>query len=192
MVRHDTFTISRHLDVPPDEVFTAFADTEVRRRWFRLPGSGASSEHDFRVGGGETARSTFTGLDTAPELLEYRSRYIDIANAHRIIYGYEAVVDGVLRWTSLVTVGLAAEADGTRLDWTEQVTFVRYTGDGGVDLAHLRGASVLRLNGLDAALQPEHPRQQLRRTRVSDGAIDSLGTTFPAVSNRRNDKKDHA
>jgi uncharacterized protein YndB with AHSA1/START domain len=153
MVRHDTFTISRHLDVPQGEVFTAFANAAIRRRWFQLPGSGASYEHDFRVGGGETARSTFTGLDTAPERLEYRSRYIDITGTQRIVYGYEAVVDGELRWTSLVTVRLDAETDGTCLEWTEQVTFLRYTGDGSVDLAHLRGASALRLNGLDAALQ---------------------------------------
>ncbi|MFD2768008.1 SRPBCC domain-containing protein [Micromonospora eburnea] len=158
MVRHDTFTISRHLDVPPEKVFTAFADTAMRRRWFRLPGSGAVYEHDFRVGGGETARSTYTGLDTAPERLEYRSRYIDIAGTHRIVYGYEAIVDGELRWTSLVTVRLETETDGTRLEWNEQVTFLRYEGDGSVDLAHLRGASVLRLNGLDAVLQPTTPR----------------------------------
>lgn len=162
MVRHDTFTITRHLDVPPGEVFMTFADTAIRRRWFRLPGSGASYEHDFRVGGGETARSTFTGMDTEPERLEYRSRYIDIANAHRIVYGYEAVVDGDLRWTSLVTVQLDAETNGTHLDWTEQVTFLRYEGDGSADLAHLRGASVLRLNGLEAALQTGRLRQQRR------------------------------
>ncbi|MBQ1017076.1 SRPBCC domain-containing protein [Micromonospora sp. D93] len=162
MVRHDTFTISRHLDVPPGEVFTAFADTAIRRRWFRLPGSAGSYEHDFRVGGGETARSTFTGLDTVPEQLEYRSRYIDITGAHGLVYGYEALVDGELRWTSLVTVRLDVEADGTRLVWTEQVTFVQYEGDGSADLAHLRGGSVLRLNGLDAALQSARRSQQQR------------------------------
>jgi uncharacterized protein YndB with AHSA1/START domain len=153
MVRHDTFTIGRHFDVPPGRVFTAFADTAIRRRWFRLPGSAASYHHDFRVGGGETARSTFTGLDVEPERLEYRSRYIDIADAHRIVYGYEAVVDDELRWTSLVAVRLDAETDGTRLEWTEQVTFLWYTEDGSSDLAHLRGGSLLRLNGLDAALR---------------------------------------
>lgn len=155
MVRHDTFTIGRHLDVPPGRVFTAFADAAIRRRWFRLPGSAASYQHDFRVGGGETAHSTFTGLDAEPERLEYRSRYIDIAHAHRIVYGYEAVVDDELRWTSLVTVRLDAETGGTRLEWTEQVTFLRYTGDGSSDLAHLRGGSLLRLNGLDAALRSD-------------------------------------
>jgi hypothetical protein len=53
---------------------------------------------------------------------------------------------------------LGAETGGTRLEWTEQATFLRYAGDGSVDLAHLRGASVLRLNGLDAALRsPRRP-----------------------------------
>jgi uncharacterized protein YndB with AHSA1/START domain len=162
MARHDTFTISRYLDAPPAEVFSAFADTQIRRRWFRLPGSAASYEQDFRVGGGETAGSTFTAPGTAPERLAYRSRYLDIADAQRIVYGYEAIVDDELRWTSLVTVELDAEADGTRLRWTEQVTFLRYAQDGSTDLAHLRGASVLRLNGLDAALDPAPRRRILR------------------------------
>ncbi|MGW0435704.1 SRPBCC domain-containing protein [Micromonospora sp. NPDC003197] len=160
MARHDTFTISRHFDVPPDEIFAAFADTAIRRRWFRIPGSGASYKHDFRVGGGETARSTFTSLDAEPERLEYRLRYIEIEGPHRIVYGYEAIVDGELRWASLVTVRLNAEAVGTRLEWTEQVTFLRYTGDGSGDLAHLRGGSVLRLNGIEAALQPGRQQRQ--------------------------------
>ncbi|MGW0434425.1 SRPBCC domain-containing protein [Micromonospora sp. NPDC003197] len=154
MVRHDTFTISRHLDAPPEQVFAAFADTSTRRRWFRLPGSGASYEHDFRVGSGEIARSTYTSQDAAPERLENRSRYLDITDGHRIVYGYAAIVNDELRWTSLVTVLVGAEQDGTHLDWTEQVTFLRYTGDGSTDLAHLRGASAQRLNGLDAALHP--------------------------------------
>jgi uncharacterized protein YndB with AHSA1/START domain len=162
MVRHDTFTISRRLDAPPAQVFSAFADSAVRRRWFRMPGSGAAYEHDFRVGGGETARSTFTTAESAPERLEYRSRYLDIAGTERIVFGYEALVDGELRWTSLVTVELDAEADGTRLLWTEQVTFVRYDGDGSTDLAHLRGGSTLRLNGLDAALDPGRRPRVLR------------------------------
>ena len=153
MVLHDTFTISRHLEAPPAEVFAAFADDAIRRRWFRLPGSGASYEHDFRAGGGETGRSTFTGLNTAPERLEYRSRYVDIVEPERIVYAYEAAVDDEPRWASLVTVRLDADTAGTRLEWTEQVTFLRYAGDGSEDLAHLRGGGMLRLNGLEAALR---------------------------------------
>ncbi len=106
------------------------------------------------MGGGEAAGSTFTSLDSPPERLEYRSRYIAITSMRQIVYGYEAVVDGELRWTALATVELAEETGGTRLDWTEQVAFLRYAGDGANDVAHLRGATMLRLNGLEAALRP--------------------------------------
>jgi uncharacterized protein YndB with AHSA1/START domain len=151
-VRHDTFTVTLRLSVPPGEVFRAFADSGIRRRWFKLPGSGASYEHDFRVGGGETAHSTFPNLDTPQERLKYWSRYLDITPDVRIVYVYESHVDEVLRWTSLVTVELHAEADGTGLSWTEQVAFVAPTGDGDHDLRHVRGGTRLRLNGLVAAL----------------------------------------
>jgi uncharacterized protein YndB with AHSA1/START domain len=153
-VRHDTFTISRRLDAPRSAVFAAFADTAVRRRWFKLPGSGATYDHEFGVGGGETAQSTFTVMDAAPERLEYRSRYLDIVPDRRIVFVYGSTVNDVLRWTSLVTVLLADDAGSTLLTWTEQVTFLTRTGDGSADLPHLRGGTALRLNGLAVALQP--------------------------------------
>lgn len=151
-VRHETFGISRHLDAPPAAVFAAFAETTLRRRWFRLPGAEASYHHDFCVGGGETGRSTLRGIDAPPEQLEYRLRYIDLAPSRRIVYSYEAVVNHVLRWASLVTIRLQDEARGTRLEWTEQVAFLARTGDGSHDLPHLRGATALRLNGLAMAV----------------------------------------
>lgn len=151
-VRHDTFTVSRTLDVPPRLVFAAFADNVIRRRWFKLPGSGAEYQHDFRVGGGETARSTFTVNDSTPERLEYRSRYIDIVEPWRIVFVYESSVDSVLRWTSLATILIFEDTRSSVLDWTEQVAFLTRTGDGSADLPHLRGATSLRLNGLAGAL----------------------------------------
>lgn len=151
-VRHDTFTISRRLEAAPAAVFAAFADSDVRRRWFRLPGSGAVYRHEFRVGGGETAHSTFSVLGSAPERLEYRSRYVDIVPERRIVFVYESTVDDLLRWTSLATVLLADDSGSTLLTWTEQVAFLVRTGDGSADLPHLRGATSLRLNGLAAAL----------------------------------------
>jgi uncharacterized protein YndB with AHSA1/START domain len=153
-VRHHTFSVSRSLDAPPPSVLAAFADNSIRRRWFKLPGSGAMYDHDFSVGGGEHAQSTFKVLDSAPERLEYRSRYIQIVADQRIVFVYESSVDDVLRWTSLTTVLLTEDAGATSLDWTEQVAFLTGTGDGSADLPHLRGATLLRLNGLAAALKP--------------------------------------
>lgn len=153
-VRHDTFTLSVHLDAAPAAVFAAFVDPAVRRRWFRLPGSGASYQHEFAVGGGETAHSTFSSLGSRPERLDYRSRYLDITPDRRIVFVYESTVDGVLRWTALTTVLFTDETGGTRLGWTEQVAFLVRTGDGSADLPHLRGGTSLRLNGLAVALDP--------------------------------------
>ncbi|GAB3168269.1 SRPBCC family protein [Myceligenerans halotolerans] len=151
-VRHDTFTITRHLDAPPPSVFAAFADEQTRRSWFRLPGSDAIYQHDFRVGGGEDADSTFVTLGSAPERLSYRIRYLDIVQNRRIVFTHEATVDDVRRWISLVTVLITDDADGASLlTWTEQVTFLARTGDGSADLPHLRGGTALRLNGLPGA-----------------------------------------
>lgn len=158
-VRHDTFPLVRRLEAPPADVFAAFADEPTRRRWVLLPGSGATYDHRFDVDGGEDARSTFSIPGSAPERLANSSRYLDIIEDRRIVFSYRAVVNDIPRWVSLVTV-LIDEADhgATTLTWTEQVAFLARTGDGSADLPHLRGATMLRLNGLAAALRP--PTQQ--------------------------------
>ncbi|MEO3827742.1 SRPBCC domain-containing protein [Actinomadura sp. B10D3] len=151
-VRHDTFTVSLQLPAPPGDVFRAFADSGVRRRWVKLPGSETAYAHEFRVGGGETARSAFPNRKAPQEHLKYESNYIDIIPDGRIVYVYKAYVDDILRWTSLVTIELRVQDEGTELSWTEQAAFVRPTSDGDDDLRHLRGGTRLRLNGLVAAL----------------------------------------
>ncbi len=155
-VRHETFTIERHLDAAPAQVFAAFAEERTRRRWFRLPGSAATYRHEFRVGGGEDATSTFTIPDAAPERLTYHSHYLDIAAERRIVFSYTSTVNDVPRWTALVTVLLADDEAGCLLTWTEQVAFLARTADGSADLPHLRGGTTLRLNGLAAALHTDH------------------------------------
>ena len=155
-VRHETFSITRDLEANRAEVFAAFADDRVRRLWFRIPGKGAIYDHDFRIGGGEDASSTFVMPEEPVQKLRNRSRYLDIAPDRRIVFVYEAIVDDVTRWASLVTVTLAdAERGRSTLTWTEQVAFLTRTGDGSADLPHLRGGTVLRLNGLPAALNKD-------------------------------------
>ncbi len=153
-VLHGSFRLERVLAVAPAQVFAGFADEALWSRWTRLPGPAhtAWSELDLRPGGSAVARNTFTAGGRA-ERLENRVRFLDVVPAARLVYAYEAVVNDVCQWASLVTVELrAAGADGTALTWTEQFAFLEVRGDGADDVAHLRGGTMLRLNGLELAL----------------------------------------
>jgi hypothetical protein len=70
----------------------------------------------------------------------------------RIVYTYRAVVNRVLRWAALVTIDLTATESGTRLEWTEQYSFITLTTPDGSDAErHLVGGTRLRLNALAIA-----------------------------------------
>ncbi|MET9293609.1 SRPBCC domain-containing protein [Streptomyces sp. NPDC003077] len=155
-VVHGSFSLPVDFSVSPAQVFAAFAEPALRTRWFRLPGSSKTAQHqlDFRVGGGELARNVFISLGIE-EHLEYRSRFIDIVPDKRIVFSYETHVDGLRRWVSLVTIELSAQSPGARLDWTEQYAYLVLTGDGSQDVAHLRGSTQLLLNGLSRVVEPD-------------------------------------
>lgn len=167
-VLHGTFTVPFTLGAAPDRVFAAFSDESLRRRWFRMPGPSATARHrlDFRVGGTEEAQSVFPGM-SGPEELEYRSRFLDLVPDRRIVHGYQARVNGVTRWTSQAVLEFAPAPEGTLLTWTEQYAFLVLTGDGSQDVAHLEGATRLRLNGLAALVEgtaaPSGPLTRPRR-----------------------------
>ena len=57
-VKHATFVIERTYDASPARVFAAFADPEIKKRWFGAPDEWAPDEQelDFRVGGREISR----------------------------------------------------------------------------------------------------------------------------------------
>ncbi|MCS0499395.1 SRPBCC domain-containing protein [Protaetiibacter mangrovi] len=151
--RHETIALSRVLAADPADVYLAFADVALRRRWVRMPGRTVEVAHDFRAGGGERLEAVFTHPDGREERLLSTMRYLALEPGHRLVYGYDSTVDGVVRWTALVTIELTPDGvGGTRLDWTEQVALLVASGDGSADLPHLRGAIALRLNGLAMVL----------------------------------------
>jgi uncharacterized protein YndB with AHSA1/START domain len=167
--RHDSFTLTRRFEASPDAVWQLWADQQLWRRWSRMPGSSASYEHDFRVGGGDLSRSVFTQPDGHTEQLENRAVYFHLEPPRRLVFAYESIVAELPRWASLVTVTLApatvtdadsADTDSpdadaapaTDLTWTEQVAFITPSGDDSHDLPHLRGAVQLRLTGMGLAL----------------------------------------
>jgi uncharacterized protein YndB with AHSA1/START domain len=152
-VIHGEFTVERELAATPGQVFTAFAEPEVRRRWFRMPGAAEDAFHslDFRVGGTEVATGVFTPMGEV-ERLEYHATFCDIVPDARLVFAYVTIVNGVRRWAALVTVVLTPRGAGTLLRRTEQYVFLAYTDDGAQDVAHLRGSGNLQLNALEAVL----------------------------------------
>ncbi|HEY1548998.1 MAG TPA: SRPBCC family protein [Kofleriaceae bacterium] len=127
---HDTFVIERTYPVPPSRVFAAFADGDLKRRWFVIDGSMATTltyENDFRVGGRETSRSRFkdNSLGGSPPgtVMGNDTVYMDIVDNERIVFAYSMLVGDYRMSTSLATIALVPEGKGTRLVFTEQAVF---------------------------------------------------------------------
>lgn len=121
-VTHNEFELERVFSASPSEVFNAFADPGVKRRWFvGADGESASDyELDFRIGGREVAR--IASADGAPRTIV--TRFHDVVLNDRIVYSYE-VYRGELRLSvSLATVELFPEDEGTHLILTEWGVFL--------------------------------------------------------------------
>jgi uncharacterized protein YndB with AHSA1/START domain len=111
-VVHSSFTIERTYPNPPARVFAAFADPALKSRWF----GGPDSDHvlDFRVGGRETSGSSSH---------RFEGHYHAIVPERRIVFSYDLHLADAHVSTSLTTVELEPDGDGTRLTFTEQGAF---------------------------------------------------------------------
>jgi uncharacterized protein YndB with AHSA1/START domain len=151
--QHD-FTIERRFRQSPVQTFQAFADPDLRRRWFGVPDSWTDTEWslDFRVGGGELN----AGRDDRGHHHLFRSRFHDIADGERIVFAYDLLLDGRLTSVSLTTVELRPDDNdggGTHLVFTEHGAFF----DGLDDPAEREHGTGLLLDGLEAFLAGEVP-----------------------------------
>lgn len=119
---HDTFVIERTYDVPVSQVFRAWADPELKARWFAGSADALGTGYglDFRVGGCEVNRG---GPPGGPVYL-YESRFSDIVPNERIVYTYEMYADEVRLSVSVATIEFRGEQSTTRLVLTEQGVFL--------------------------------------------------------------------
>jgi uncharacterized protein YndB with AHSA1/START domain len=116
---HSTFTIERELNAAPGKVFTAFADPDVKAKWFVGPDAWRqiSSGLDFREGGREHNEGQFgEGGPTS----RFDAYYFEIVPDARIVYSYEMRVNGERLSVSLASIELTPSGTGTRLTLTEQ------------------------------------------------------------------------
>jgi uncharacterized protein YndB with AHSA1/START domain len=125
-VVHDTFVIERSFPIPPEKVFSAFADPAKKRRWFAEAGGHEVEEFasDFRVGGTERVRyrlkegTPFPGVPLINE-----GRYQDIVPNNRVVTASTMTLGDNRISASLVTVELLQTEKGTDLILTHQGTF---------------------------------------------------------------------
>ena len=148
--QHD-FTIERRFRQSPEQTFRAFADPDLRQRWFRVPDSWSETEWslDFRVGGGELN----AGRDDRGHHHLFRSRFHDIVDGERIVFASDMLLDGRLTSVSLTTVELCADGGGTHLTFTEHGAFL----DDLEDPAEREHGTVLLFDGLGSFLASEVP-----------------------------------
>jgi uncharacterized protein YndB with AHSA1/START domain len=115
---HATFVIERSFPAPVAEVWHALSDSDARNQWF---GGGeafdvARRSHDFRVGGRAVEEGQWHGGPRS----RFESTYTDIVERHRIVFTYDMWVDDRHLSTSLTTIAVEPDGDGTRLTYTEQ------------------------------------------------------------------------
>jgi uncharacterized protein YndB with AHSA1/START domain len=121
-VAHDTFVIERAYNVPVAQIFQAWADPELKARWFAgTPDAlGSGYELDFRVGGREVNR----GGPPGGPVYSYESQFYDIVPDQRIVYTYEMYADAARISVSVATVQFNSVETGTHLVLTEQGVFL--------------------------------------------------------------------
>ena len=129
-VQHLTLTIQRTLIAAPSQVFMAWSNPSVKRRWFVGPRGQwkeRAREFDFRVGGRERLVGVFLDGKTST----YDARFIDIIPEQRIIYTYEMYSDKQGVSISLATLEFEVRGSGTHLMYREQALLLDSADDAG-------------------------------------------------------------
>ena len=112
-----TFTIERTYPATPARVFKAFADEASKRKWFGGHEGWVQLENafDFRVDGVEIN----VGRHSSGVVSAFYCTYHDIVPDSRIVYAYRMTLDDKPLSSSLASIEIRPEGDGTHLTLTE-------------------------------------------------------------------------
>ena len=121
-INHGHFIIERDYAASPSKVFAAWADIDQKSRWFIGPETWSLVERklDFVVDGLEILHGKFAnGMETY-----FKARYHDIVENQRIVYVYDMQSNGNFHSVSLATVEMLPNGTGTKMKFSEQVSFL--------------------------------------------------------------------
>jgi len=125
---HATFVIEREYAHPPAKVFAAYADPNMKSKWFRGPEEWKSTHTlDFRVGGKEVS----SGGPPGGTMHKMNGEYWDIVENERIVMCYEMHLDATRISVSLGTTEIKPSAKGAKLTYTEQGAYLDGYDDAG-------------------------------------------------------------
>jgi uncharacterized protein YndB with AHSA1/START domain len=146
---HGTFTLKRLWAAPPDRVFSAWSDPQIKAQWFTGPAEKWAlmrRSMDFRAGGQEVLQGRFneSGLETL-----FEARFHVIEPAKRLVYDYDLHHSGSFHSVTLSSLELDADGDKTRVSYTEQIVFL----DGKDGTADRRHGTGIQFDMIEATLQ---------------------------------------
>ena len=113
-VKHATFVVERTYQADAGRVFEAWADPEVKGKWFSKP-----DQFEFRIGGREYS----SGGPPEGPVFTFDAVYQEIIQDERIVYTYTLDMNGTRMSVSTTTVELFAVDGATKLVFTEQGAF---------------------------------------------------------------------
>ena len=112
-----TFIIERTYPASPARVFQAFANEQLKAKWFAGPEGWVQLEKafDFRVDGVEIN----IGRHPAGMVSAFYCTYHDIVPDQRIVYAYRMTLDDKPLSSSLASIEFRPEGEGTHMTLTE-------------------------------------------------------------------------
>ena len=140
-IPHATFTVERRLKAPRAKVFAAW---QALHDWYLPTGQLHDSVNEFRVGG----RQMHVFGPAGGPVFRTEGRYEDIVENERIVVSQTTLMNDVRGSTSICTVELVDDGNGTRLILTDQSAY--YMGD--YSMVRREGWEKI-LGGLEAWMQ---------------------------------------